>query len=141
MAFFFSTSTARLFKYRKLTDDFPWMSDFYFIGGDGVYRARLQSRSDAAVYDWHSLTVASIFKAPPFLFSSFCISKLCLQGDSLQLHLFQSLPEQPRSQKVAPLIFATLFGVWAMVVSMYYLLECEGLRERWKSSKTFGKNG
>ena len=97
--------------------------------------------SDAAVYDCNSLTVASIFKAPLFFYSSFCISKLCLRGDSLQLHPFQSLPEQHPSQKVDPLISVTLSGAWAMVVSMYYLLECEELRERWKSSKTSGKSG
>ena len=101
--------------------------------------------NDAAVYDCdslsHCLTVASIFKAALFYFSSFCISKLCLQGGNRQQHLFQSMPEQHPSRKVDPLISVTRFGVWAMVEWMYCLLECEGLRERWKSSKTSGKNG
>ena len=51
------------------------------------------------------------------------------------------MPEQPQPQKVDPLISVTLSGVWAMVVWMYYLLECEELHERWKSSKTSGLNG
>lgn len=67
--------------------------------------------------------------------------QLCLQGDSRRVHLFQSMLGWTHLYKIDPLISATHSGVWAMVVLMYCSLECEGLHGRWRSSKTFGKNG
>ena len=136
---FFNLQCEVIYVLKRRRMNFPWTTILLVVTAlRGTVTG--QGRS-AAVYDCNSLTVASIFKAPLFFFSSPCISKLCLQGDSHQLHLFQSLPEQPLSQKIDPLISATLSGGLAMVASTYYLPVCEGLRERWKSSKTFGKNG
>ena len=122
----------------KSTDDIPLIVTVT-TGHDGKFE------NDAAVYDCDSdsLNVASTtFRAHTTSFCpSFCITKLCIQRDSHRLHLFQSMPEQALPLKVDPLISVTLSGVWAMVVWMYYLLECEAQRERWKSSKTSGKNG